>query len=114
MAFVVDDHPGFGVATRVLLESIGFRVVGVATDGRSALRDLRNTPVDLALVDLYLPGEDGIDIADQIVVEGCARAVVIVSSREDAGADPRVVASAATCFIAKRDLSADRLRQFLP
>lgn len=112
-AYVVDDHAEFRVAARALLESVGYRVVGVAGDGPSALRDLRSTPVDLALVDLYLPGQDGVDITEQIVAEGCAATVVIVSSREDAGADPRVVESSATGFIAKRDLSAARLRRLL-
>jgi DNA-binding NarL/FixJ family response regulator len=113
-AYVVDDHAGFRVAARALLQSVGYQVVGVAADGPTALRDLRRTPVDLALVDLYLPGEDGVDLTDRIVAEGGATAVFIVSSREDAGTDPRVVASAATGFIAKRDLSASRLRGLLP
>lgn len=113
-AYVVDDHAGFRRAAHALLESVGYRVVGVAADGLSALRDLRSTPVDLALVDLCLPGEDGVDITDKIVAEGCAATVVLVSSREDADTDPRVMASLANGFIAKRDLSAARLRRLLP
>ncbi len=111
-AYVVDDHPGFRVAARALLESVGFQVVGVGADGPSALEDLTALPVDLALVDLYLPGEDGVEVTERIVAGALAGTVVIVSSREDAGNEPRVAASPAS-FIAKRDLSAGQLRNLL-
>ena len=113
-AFVVDDHAGFRVAARALLESVGYHVVGDCADGAAALRALRGAPVDLVLVDLYLPGEDGVDVSDQLVEMGCAATVVIVSSREDASSDPRVSASRATGFIAKRNLSAMSLRRLVP
>ena len=112
-AYVVDDHADFRVAARALLQSAGFHVLGASGDGASALRDLGDTPVDLALVDLYLPGEDGADLARRIVDGAGASTVVLVSSREDAGAGPRVQASGATCFIAKRDLTVGKLRVLL-
>jgi DNA-binding NarL/FixJ family response regulator len=112
-AYVVDDHAAFREAASALLSNVGFEVVGTASNGREALRELRTRPVDLALVDLYLPGPDGVDVTTDIVAVGAARVVVLVSSREDADTEPRV-RSAQASFIAKRDLTPSRLRRLLP
>ena len=112
-AYVVDDHAAFREAASALLSSVGFEVVGTANEGPEAVRELSARPVDLALVDLYLPGPDGVDVTSEIVAMGGARAVVIVSSREDAGTERRV-RSALAEFIPKRDLTPARLRKLLP
>lgn len=69
---------------RILLEYLGgqdFRVTAVAT-GREMLAILASQPIDLLLLDLRLPGENGLDIARR-VRELSRVPIVIVSGRTD-------------------------------
>ncbi|MFZ2024519.1 MAG: response regulator [Terracidiphilus sp.] len=59
---IVDDHPVVvaGLAS-MLGTQAGMEVVGSATSGEEALELLRTTPADLLLLDLRMPGMNGID-----------------------------------------------------
>ncbi|RME81758.1 MAG: response regulator [Caldilineae bacterium] len=58
---IVDDHSPFAQELARLLELAGCRVVGIAGDIAEAERLLHATPADLALVDVVLPGINGIE-----------------------------------------------------
>jgi DNA-binding response OmpR family regulator len=62
--FVEDDRSIREVAT-VALEDAGFRV-STCADGRDALRAFDGTPFDLVLLDVMLPGVDGLEVCRQI------------------------------------------------
>lgn len=113
-ALVVDDHPGFREAASALLRGVGFDVVGTAEGGRAAIAYMSQVQVDLVLVDLYLSDEDGVEVTRRIAALERPPTIVIISSQEDASSDPRVAASPAAAFIAKRDLSAARIRGLVP
>ena len=57
---VVDDEPGIHLMARTTLEADGYEVIA-ATDGEAALEALRNTAVDLILLDLRMPLLDGLE-----------------------------------------------------
>src|SRR5215218_10361291 len=59
---VVDDEPGIVTIVRDYLDRAGFRVL-VAGDGNTALRIARSERPSLMLLDLMLPGIDGLEIA---------------------------------------------------
>ena len=61
---VVDDDPGVREAFRLILED-EFEVVEAA-DGPQALEHIQGSPVDLVLLDVRLPGIDGIDVLERI------------------------------------------------
>ena len=63
---VVDDERGILAALRGVLEDEGYRPV-LVEDGEAALRRLREQPVDLVLLDIWLPGRDGVAILQEIV-----------------------------------------------
>ncbi|MFA7443355.1 MAG: EAL domain-containing response regulator [Lysobacteraceae bacterium] len=81
---VVEDH-GFQrrMATRLLAE-LGVGTVFEAMDGQSALDRLRacDQPPDIVLVDLDLPGMDGVELIGHLAQEGLAHAVVVASALE--------------------------------
>jgi DNA-binding response OmpR family regulator len=56
----VDDEPSFHLMARTTLEADGCEVIA-ATDGEAALEALRNTPVNLILLDLRMPLLDGLE-----------------------------------------------------
>lgn len=106
---VVDDHQGFREAARTLLTSMGLRVVGDVETGEQALEAVERLRPDIVLLDVQLPGMDGIDVARRLVADPDPPTVVLTSSRdaEDYGARLRAVPAAA--FIAKMDLSRESL-----
>lgn len=59
---VVDDHPLWRDAVARDLDDAGCTVVGTAGDGDQALRVAAATRPDLVLLDLQLPGRDGVDV----------------------------------------------------
>jgi DNA-binding response OmpR family regulator len=62
---VVDDEPKIVKTVRAYLESAGFRVV-VAENGQMALTVFRHEKPALVILDLGLPGMDGLDVARAI------------------------------------------------
>lgn len=55
---VVDDSPGVRDLLQTILEGAGYAVLSAA-DGRQALTIIHTQTIDLAVVDLYLPGLNG-------------------------------------------------------
>ena len=60
---IVDDHPSFRSSARMLLESEGYRVVGEADDGETAIAAVRDLAPDVVLLDVQLPGIDGFEVS---------------------------------------------------
>jgi DNA-binding NarL/FixJ family response regulator len=110
---IVDDHAGFRAQARTLLESEGFDVVGEADDAESALAAARELTPDVVLVDIQLPDRDGFELAKQLTSNGAGPAVVFISSRDAADFGSLVHSCGARGFIAKDELSGDRLRALL-
>ncbi len=65
---IAEDRESAAEALRTLLEHLGYETV-VTRDGLAALAALRETPVDLAILDIGLPGMDGWKVARTITQE---------------------------------------------
>lgn len=65
---LVDDHPSYVEGLRMLLEggAEDLEVVGTATDGEAAIETVRLEMPDLVLMDIKMPGGDGIEAAQRI------------------------------------------------
>ena len=59
---IVDDNPVIRKGLRGLLEEVGdeFAIVGEASTGLEAIEWIDETPVDVVLMDIRMPGMDGI------------------------------------------------------
>lgn len=63
---LIEDHDVVRIGLRTVLQSQnGIQVVGEATNGQQGLMLLQTTPVDVALVDVGLPGIDGIELTQR-------------------------------------------------
>jgi two-component system, response regulator PdtaR len=65
----VEDNPITRTELRLVLEDAGFSVVADARDGAEAVELVREHRPDLVLLDLGLPGVDGIETTRQILAE---------------------------------------------
>src|SRR5215510_9329533 len=112
---IVDDSPRFGEEARGLLEQEGISVVGIAASGDEAVRLTKALRPDLALVDISLGEESGFDVARRVVEgsNGEPPAVIFVSTYDEREFSGRIAASPALGFIAKTELSAERIRRLL-
>ena len=79
---IVDDHPSFRASARALLEAEGFEVVGEAADGESAIEVIRRLDPDMVILDVRMPGVDGIETARRLSAEDRTRVIVLASSAD--------------------------------
>jgi two-component system, OmpR family, alkaline phosphatase synthesis response regulator PhoP len=79
---VVDDEPRIVQLVRDYLEHGGFTVL-TAADGRSALRTARTGRPDLVVLDLGLPGLDGLDVARSLRREGAVPIIMLTARTEE-------------------------------
>jgi two-component system, NarL family, nitrate/nitrite response regulator NarL len=89
-----------GVA-RALDESGELQVVAQESDGRAALETIRRLTPDVALLDLRMPGLDGIGITKAITDEGLGTHVVLLSAQDDGEIVLDGIAAGADAYIAK-------------
>jgi DNA-binding NarL/FixJ family response regulator len=110
---IVDDFAGFRRSARALLQDEGFEVVGEACDGPTALAEVERLSPAVVLLDVQLPGEDGFAVADRLARASNPPAVVLVSTRSASAYGPYLTTTSARGFIAKADLSGERLAALL-
>ncbi|MGI8973060.1 MAG: response regulator [Gaiella sp.] len=77
---VVDDHPLTREALSSLLEQHGFDVVGQASDGEEAIEQARETQPELVLLDLTMPGMDGLTALPHIREAAPGAEVVVLTA----------------------------------
>lgn len=109
---LVDDHAAFRASAAALLTAQGLTIAGQAGSGEEALTIAEQLDPDLVLLDLLLPGIDGVDVAWRLA--GRPQTVVIlISSHEEAASDPRVRSAPVKGFISKRDLTTEAIWHLL-
>ncbi len=79
---LADDNLQVTQAACALLDS-GYQVVKVVADGEEAVRAIQELKPDLAILDISMPGMDGIAVARQLRKTGCNTRVVFVTLIED-------------------------------
>jgi DNA-binding NarL/FixJ family response regulator len=107
---IVDDHAGFRVQARALLEADGFVVVGEAHDGATGLAAARELRPDFVLLDIGLPDVEGFDVARELAIDGPPPLVVLTSSRDASAFGPRLTSGRMLGFIPKDEVSGAALR----
>ena len=99
---IADDHRLIAEGIqRVLAEASDFEVVGQANTGRQVLPLVRRTKPDLVLLDLRMPGVDGLAVLEQIRRDHPEIKVVILSASTDSTVIRTALAAGASAYIVK-------------
>jgi DNA-binding NarL/FixJ family response regulator len=103
---IVDDQPAFRRQLRSLLVHAGLTVVGEAKDIPEAEAQVRALQPDLAVVDVMLPGANGIEGVPRLKALAPGLRVILVSVHQDRADVFHTAAKSAgaEAFIAKDDL----------
>ncbi len=106
---IVDDHPVVRRGLRALLEvQDGIEVAGEAGDGATALALAAEHAPDVILLDLKLPGLDGIAVLGELRARASAARVLVLTSATDPASASLAVRSGATGVLYK-DVDPDAL-----
>ena len=77
---IVDDHPLTREALASLLAQHGFEVAGEASDGEQAIAEAESLQPDLILLDLSMPGMNGLEALPQLRAAAPAAEVVVLTA----------------------------------
>jgi DNA-binding NarL/FixJ family response regulator len=108
---IVDDQEPFRLAARMVVDATeGFEVVAEAETGEDSVEKARELSPDLVLMDVNLPGINGLDATRQILTDGADRVIVLLlSTYEEEEYAPRAAECGAAAYIPKAVFGPDRL-----
>jgi DNA-binding NarL/FixJ family response regulator len=99
---LADDHALVRAGMRALLGEVpGFEVVAETGDGREALQLTRERRPDIALLDISMPGLNGLEVVARIAHDHPATRVIIVSMHADDESVRRALAAGAAGYLLK-------------
>ena len=106
---LVDDHEVVRKGVRAFLDTLpDFRVVGEASSGEEALAMVSELIPDVVLMDLIMPGMDGVETTRQIKkISPRTQVVVLTSYHEDAHIFPALKAGAISYIL--KDMKMEKL-----
>jgi DNA-binding NarL/FixJ family response regulator len=110
LVLIVDDHDLFRTGLRNLLEEQGVEIVGEAASGSQALDVVREAPPDVVIMDLNMPGMNGVDATRHISRDApLTRVIVLTISDQEQDVMDAILAGA--CGYLLKDASIQTLMQ---
>lgn len=100
---IVDDQEPFRAAARMVVElTESFEVIGEADTGEASVELARELDPDLILMDVNLPGMDGVEATRRILADADRRRVIVMLSTYEADEyGPRAERAGAAAYIPK-------------
>lgn len=109
---IVDDQLPFREASRMVVEMTdGFEVVGEAENGEQAVEMATDLKPDLVLMDVQMPGIDGIEATRRIRNADDPPYVLVMSTHESGNYDGPAQSAGAFGFLPKSEFGMDTLEE---
>ncbi len=106
---IADDHPIFRQGLRGVLESEpDIEVVGEAADGKQAITLARAVAPDVILVDVHMPGSDGLEVARSVKLHLPRAGIILMTAYDDEEQLFQAIKVGASAFFLK-DIRPDEL-----
>lgn len=103
---IVDDHPIFRMGmTELLNQEDDFSVCAVAEDVAGARKALREHTPDMAIIDITLAKDNGLDLVKEIVAGARPIPVLVLSMHDEAVWAERAIRAGAKGYIMKKEAS---------
>lgn len=96
LALVVEDNPDNLLLTQAVLRRAGYRTAA-ATSAEEAVRCIGTLSPDFVLMDIQLPGQDGLSLVQDLRRDERGAAIPIIALSAHAMAETKLAAEAAGC-----------------
>ncbi len=107
---IVDDQEPFRRAARMVVDATeGFEVVAESETGEDSIDKARDLDPDLVLMDVNLPGINGLDATRKILETDSRVVILLLSTYEEEEYAPRAAECGAAAYIPKAVFGPDRL-----
>jgi DNA-binding NarL/FixJ family response regulator len=109
--FLADDHPVVLAGIKALLTADpALEIIGEARDGQTALRTATELKPDVLVLDLSMPGLNGMDVIRQLLAECPGCKVLALTVHEDRSYVRKLLEFGAVGYVLKRSAAEDLLR----
>jgi FixJ family two-component response regulator len=100
IVFVVDDDPGVRKALARLLRAAGFEV-RCFSSSLEFLKQHDRSEAGCVLLDLAMPGLNGLELQQELAASGCERSIVFITGQGDVSQSVRAMKAGAVDFLTK-------------
>ena len=107
---IADDHSLIRSAMKILMQNQGYDVVAEATNGADAVQLARFHHVDLMVLDITMPGLDGLEVINRVRASGLNTRILVLTSQSPLFYSQRCMKAGAAGFITKSQDLTELLR----